>query len=132
MLGTTADSVARLAYSPLCHQLPERSLAVGGVLQAVCARCAGLYLGGVLGLLAATWLLPRGRGRVRPRLLLLVAAPTLLDVLLPWLGLPGLPNVPRLLVALPLGAIAGLLLATGIADLFSAPRAVESLEVTHG
>ena len=46
-------------------------------------------------------------------------APTLVDVLLPWIGVTGLPNLPRLLVAIPTGVVAALFLATGIADLFS-------------
>ena len=132
LMGPGTDGLVRLVYSPLCHQLPERSLEIGGVHQAVCARCSGLYLGGALGLVAALGWLPLGRRRLRPGVLLVVALPTVIDALLPWVGLPGLPNVPRLLLAWPLGLTAGLLLAMGIADLFSAERKVESLEVTHG
>ena len=36
----------------LCHQIPERSFALGGVSLAVCHRCTGIYLGLVLGVLA--------------------------------------------------------------------------------
>ncbi len=38
-------------FSFVCHQQPERSLWLAGLPLAVCARCAGIYLGGLLGLL---------------------------------------------------------------------------------
>ena len=71
------------------------------------------------------------------------AAPTVIDALLAWTGLPALPNLPRLLLALPAGVMAALFLAAGIADLFSSaerPRCREpfvhddphALEETHG
>ena len=37
----------------VCHQRPDRSFHPGGVKMPVCARCAGLYLGAGLGVLAA-------------------------------------------------------------------------------
>ncbi|HKQ60938.1 MAG TPA: DUF2085 domain-containing protein [Candidatus Polarisedimenticolaceae bacterium] len=113
----------RLCYAPLCHQLPERSLQLHGVALGVCARCLGLYLGGSAALIVAA-ALRSGRWRaLAPRWFWIAVAPTLLDVALPWLGLPGLPNLPRLGLAVPAGAAAGLFLAVGIADLF---RAVET------
>ena len=51
-----------LIYAPVCHQLPERSISVGQGVQAVCARCSGLYLGGVSGLLVG-WLVFAGKAR---------------------------------------------------------------------
>ena len=38
-------------FHSVCHQLPERSLIVGGVPMIVCSRCAGLYAGVVIGAL---------------------------------------------------------------------------------
>ena len=109
----------RLAYSPLCHQMPERSLALGNSTQAVCARCSGLYLGAVAGLLLGGWLLSRGRFRPPPWWLGLALAPSAIDFVLPWLGFPSLSNVPRLALAFPAGVVAALFLAVGIEDLFS-------------
>lgn len=109
----------RLLYAPVCHQLPERSLTVDGAPLAVCARCTGLYLGGVVGLAAAAaWLGPAGRGP-RPFWLGLALAPTVVDALLPWVGLPQLAMLPRLALALPAGAVAALYLAVGVADFVS-------------
>ena len=39
------------AFSFVCHQQPERSLWVSGMPLAICARCAGIYLGVLVGLL---------------------------------------------------------------------------------
>lgn len=36
---------ADVLFSHICHQQPDRSLAVAGILLPVCARCAGFYLG---------------------------------------------------------------------------------------
>ncbi|MEM9072978.1 MAG: DUF2085 domain-containing protein [Myxococcota bacterium] len=35
----------RLAFRPLCHQLPERSFAIAGTPLCVCHRCFGIYAG---------------------------------------------------------------------------------------
>jgi len=139
--GSGWGSALRLVYGPVCHQNVERSIALGDATQAVCARCSGLYAGGVLGLFAATlWFAGSSR---RPRLfwLVLAVAPTLVDALLPWIGVAALPSVPRLLLAIPTGCVAALFLAVGIADLFSSdcndqrtdnyvqlPRALEEVD----
>jgi uncharacterized membrane protein len=39
------------AFSPLCHQVSSRSFHLDGIPFAVCARCTGVYLGAVVGLL---------------------------------------------------------------------------------
>lgn len=41
--------------SLVCHQLPERSYHIWAAQMPVCARCAGIYFGGVLGALAGLW-----------------------------------------------------------------------------
>lgn len=44
---------ARLPFSMICHGIPERSLRIADHLLPVCARCTGIYLGGILSALAA-------------------------------------------------------------------------------
>ena len=118
----------RAAYAPLCHQMSERSIELQGAPIAVCARCTGLYLGGALGLfLAAVLVVGRAR-RPRPFLLAWALAPTLIDALLPWVGLPGLPNLARLIVSVPAGVVAGVFLALGVAELFAQQTPVRSPE----
>lgn len=38
-----------LVFSPICHQLPERSFFLFGHQLPVCARCTGIYFGAFLG-----------------------------------------------------------------------------------
>ena len=117
--GNVWGGVLHLAYAPLCHQMPERSLVIGAGTQAVCARCSGLYLGGVAGLWAGALLLLRSRLRPRPLWLAVAIVPSVVDFALSWLGLPSLSNIPRLVLAIPAGVLAALFLAVGIEDLFS-------------
>ncbi len=56
-VGPEVRGVLRAGFGPLCHQLPERSFAVGGVPFAVCHRCTGI----VAGLAAGVLLLPLTR-----------------------------------------------------------------------
>jgi hypothetical protein len=58
----------------------------------------------------------RGR-RPRPVWLAWAAAPSIIDATLPWIGCPGLPNAPRLLLALAPGAVAGWFLSVALAEL---------------
>jgi uncharacterized membrane protein len=54
--GTGAYLLSAAVYysgSLLCHQRPERSFYLWGVQLPVCARCAGIYLGAALGVIAA-------------------------------------------------------------------------------
>jgi len=106
----------RMVCSPLCHQEPSRTLTLGGGPVAVCARCTGLYSGGVLGLLAGG-LLGAWRRKAPPVLFFLLVAPTLLDAVSPWLGFSGLENLSRAAISMPAGAACGWFLAYAVGDL---------------
>ena len=112
--GSAAGSWLRLAFAPTCHQQPDRCLDLGAGQLAVCARCSGLYAGGLLGLLAAV--LAGVRCRPTLRTLVATAAPTVLDFVAGQVGLPSLPNWPRFAIALAPGVVLGLLLADAVAD----------------
>jgi uncharacterized membrane protein len=115
----TAPSSVRLLFAPLCHQIEERSFFLAGSPLAVCARCTGLYLGGVFGLACAA-ALARGRQRQRAvprRWIVALVLPTLADGVLATLGLSPFGTLGRFLLGLPAGAGLGVLLATGIHDL---------------
>ena len=43
--------IIRAAYGTVCHQIPERSWWIQGHPMAICARCFGLYIGGLAGLI---------------------------------------------------------------------------------
>jgi len=105
----------RLLYRPGCHQIANRCLDLGFGPMAVCARCAGLYLGGTLALL---WTTLRNRPfRPRPIWLAIIAAPTVLDFVAGQIGLPSLGNWIRFSVALPLGGLAGLYLGDALIEI---------------
>ena len=110
-------SSLRLVFAPVCHQIGERSFSLLGAPLAVCARCAGLYLGGVLGLGSAAALVDGKRRRVRRAWLFALVLPTLADGLLAGLGYSPLATVGRFVLAVPAGGALGVLLAIGIHDL---------------
>ena len=105
----------RFGLRPACHQIPDRCLDLGWGHLPVCARCAGLYVGGLLGL-GFSLLVNR---RVRPSLgwFIAVTIPSALDLAFGPLGLPNLSNWPRFGISLLPGAALGLLLACAIDDL---------------
>jgi uncharacterized membrane protein len=114
--GPTASALLYAAASLVCHQRPERSFHVSGAKLPVCARCLGLYLGASAGVVG--WMLIAGLGRrAAPRstrwssqvrtIVTLAAIPTLASVGTAWVGVWDPGNVIRALLALPLGAAAG-------------------------
>ena len=108
-----------LAGSVVCHQLPERSFFwTNGTQFPVCARCTGLYLGGLAAVLAWSGHKLRIRGRALPldpraTLLLAIIAslPTLISVALSAAGLWDGTNVLRAALALPAGIAGGVVVA---------------------
>jgi uncharacterized membrane protein len=107
---------AYAAGSVVCHQLPERSFYVSGVQLPVCARCTALYLGGVAGMAvwATRWPLVRaavGTGRRALALAAVAAAPTLLTLATAAVGAWDPGNAVRAGFALPLGLVAGAIVA---------------------
>ena len=123
--GVRAAPWFRLALRPACHQISDRCLDLGSGPLAVCARCAGLYAGGFLGLLATG---VSGR-RFRPswRIVVLTATPSIIDFVLGQTGLPSLTNWPRFAMAAVPGLLLGFLLADAISTITR--RHSESSEV---
>ena len=82
------SALAYLLFSPLCHQMSERSFHLCGYPLAVCHRCTGIYFGLFLGML-----LPVGKSLQflsparRKLFALFVCAPIFLDFCLSYLGI---------------------------------------------
>jgi uncharacterized membrane protein len=112
----TASTLLRAAYAPVCHQETGRSLHPAGAPAAVCARCLGLYLGGLAGLVVGATL-GAWRRRVPVWVFFAVVAPTLIDASLAFAGLPSLANLPRAALAVTAGGVAGWFLAVAVGDL---------------
>ena len=73
-----------LFFSGICHQEADRCFHYQGLPLAVCARCLGLYLGFVLGLIGSALLAGfRKTLLAHPRLLLVFLFPMAVDLLLP-------------------------------------------------
>ena len=104
---------AYAAGSVVCHQLPERSFYWGQWQFPVCSRCTGLYLSAAVGL--AVWTVVRRLRplRIEPRLaitvLIAAALPTTVSLATAAIGLWDASNAGRALLAVPLGAAAGVL-----------------------
>jgi len=107
------------AGSFVCHQRSDRSFHIHNAKLPVCARCFGLYASGVLGVLA--WVVLAGARqqpatrvtRLQPTtwrwLLIAGTAPTLVSVATASVGWWDPPNLPRALLAVPLGVVVGMI-----------------------
>lgn len=100
-----------LTAGRVCHQSPERSFRTAGAQWPVCGRCAGLYLAGPLGALAAV--LVRRRANTTPWTWMAVAAlPTAATFVMEFAGLADVTSRARFLAALPLGAAVAFAIVT--------------------
>ncbi|HUT56198.1 MAG TPA: DUF2085 domain-containing protein [bacterium] len=101
------NAVARLAFSKVCHQMPERSLWLSGVCLPVCARCTGIYAGFMLGWLCWRMVPEPRRGRpISTALLLAGIAPLGVDGLINTTTLITSPAWFRVATGLLVGAVA--------------------------
>jgi hypothetical protein len=95
--------------SLVCHQLPERSFHVWTAQMPVCARCAGIYLGAVIGVIASVCRAGSAGARARvlgPRTILALAVtPTLATLVYEWTtgGMP--PHAIRAAAGVPIGLV---------------------------
>jgi uncharacterized membrane protein len=102
----------------ICHQRPERSFFLDGHQFPVCARCTGLYLSGALGI--AGWLVLKSARRwgslpfdagLAKRMMLISVLPTAVSLATGFFGIWDGSNVTRAMLAIPLGASAGAIVA---------------------
>jgi uncharacterized membrane protein len=111
--------------SVICHQIPERSFFLDGHQFPVCARCTGLYVSGAVGLIG--WIAFKISRGWRPlpfdaglglRVVVIAAIPTAVSFASGITGLWDGSNITRALLAIPLGASAGAIVAAvGTKDL---------------
>ena len=106
------------AFSPLCHQRPDRSYFIEGHKLGVCSRCTGIYFGFALTLLAYPLVRSLRTTRTPARKWLFLAAlPLAIDFSLTFFGVWENTHTSRLLTGLLLGSVAVFYVMPGIADL---------------
>ena len=105
-------------FSPLCHQIPERSFHLFGFPLAVCSRCTGIYLG----LLIGTIIYPLFRNLENttlpsPKIFILISLPMGIDAFGNIINLWISPNFVRSATGIIWGIILPFYLIPGIVDL---------------
>ena len=128
-----AGMLVHACYSPLCHQIPERTLFLFGAPMAVCARCAAIYMA-FTAAVSLVVLRPHAAvfRRVSPAFLLLFLAPMLVDVAFDGAGIRSSTLASRLLTGAPAGFILGLFAADGWRRAFEEFHRGEYTTLTQG
>lgn len=104
-------------YSLVCHQDPSRTFFISGEKLEVCARCTGIYTGGVFFSFIALFL---SEARLRTgRWLIFAMIPMALDVLLYSLGIYSYSRLIAFCTGLILGSASILYIFKSIEDYFS-------------
>lgn len=118
------------AFSPLCHQRPDRSYFIDDHKLGVCARCTGIYFGFALTLLAYP-LVRSLRTTTTParKWLFLAALPLAIDFSLTFFGVWENTHTSRLLTGFLLGSVAVFYIMPGIVDLSLRALRVEPARV---
>jgi uncharacterized membrane protein len=112
------SQVCYQVFHAACHQMPERSFYLAGYPLAVCARCFGLYVGGLLGVAAYPLARPVARRDSPERVWLILAVlPTTVDFALGFFGIWENTHWSRFLTALVAGAAAAFYIVPGLVDL---------------
>jgi uncharacterized membrane protein len=107
-----------LFFSPVCHQMPQRSFALRGMPWAVCHRCAGIYIGLFAGsLLPLRWRASAFPAERRRTWVLAASGPLLLDVVLPYAGLWSSTAASRFLTGFVFGVMLMTLLLPGTGEI---------------
>lgn len=95
-----AGELLDLFFLPMCHRLPERTLALVGVSMPLCSRCAGIFAGLALGSLIQRPRLEIARWRI---LVVVAGALMVLDVVTQDLGLHPVWHATRIATGLLFG-----------------------------
>ena len=104
-------------FSPVCHQILERSFQFCGFPLAVCSRCLGIYSGSLLGMILYPFI--KGFGSVsapKTSLFIVFTSPIVIDTLGNFLSLWITPPWLRLLIGLIWGSILPFYFVSGLSD----------------
>ncbi|MDP2916017.1 MAG: DUF2085 domain-containing protein [Candidatus Aminicenantes bacterium] len=105
-------------FAPICHQIPSRSFELCGFPMAVCARCLGIYVGFLAGMVLYPIRRDFAGGRLpKTSLFLTVSAPIVLDAAANVLRLWDTPNLLRFFFGFLWGLILPFYFLTGLGEL---------------
>ncbi|WP_437732602.1 DUF2085 domain-containing protein [Sorangium sp. So ce1335] len=110
-LGELGAALDRL-FVAMCHRMPERSLALEGVLMPLCSRCAGIFAGVAAGAAIAR---PRLAMTAWRPILIALSALMVVDVATQDLGLRPVWHATRLASGLAFGYAAAAAFLTQVA-----------------
>lgn len=102
-----ASQAWRLPFRLICHGLPQRSFETFGTTMPVCARCVGVYVGLLAGLVAFAFL-PWVTERVMRGIAMVAVAPLAVDGFTQLLGLRESTNPLRLATGIAAGLAFGM------------------------
>ena len=94
-LAHGASPMLRLVFRLMCHGMPRRSLTLFDVPMPLCARCVGIYIGLLAGLIAFT-IVPKVRERLMRGVAFAAVLPLAVDGLTQAVGLRESTNPLRL------------------------------------
>jgi len=106
----------------VCHQLPERTLFIGGRYLPVCARDTGAYLGFYVGYLLLPMRRKEACGPPNLWITLLMVAPMIIDVATQWIGFRTSTNELRLVTGLLFGVALAPLLVYSLSQIPTSRR----------
>lgn len=113
LIASGASMKWRLLFRLICHGRIERSLELFGVPMPICARCTAIYLG-LLGGLAAFWLVRSVSEQTMRRVSLLAITPLAIDGLTQLTGLRESTNPLRVATGLVAGLAFGIWILSAV------------------
>ncbi len=105
-MGSTEDSLIQafnFVGHLVCHQIPDRTLWIGGLPLPVCARDTGIYIGFFIGYILLSIRRKNAYGPPNLWATLFMVTPMILDAVTQFIGLRVSTNVVRLLTGLWFG-----------------------------
>jgi uncharacterized membrane protein len=107
-------------FSPLCHQLSDRSFQIEGHAFAVCSRCTGIYGGFAAGVIFYPLMRSLKRTDTPGRKWLFVAGlPIFVDWALGFFGIWENTHLSRFLTGALLGGVCALYIVPGLTDILT-------------
>lgn len=109
------------AFHTVCHQIPERSFLASNYALAVCARCTGIYVGLLIGVVCYPLIKRTLVGAFAParKWIIVAAAPISVDWFLGVTGIWANTHTSRFLTGALFGFVAAMYLVPGIIECFA-------------